>query len=527
MDAIQDIVGGSEIEASADGAISGSGHDDDGTGEYDGFGRSLKLLEWQPLDPARMSSQKKAACEEMFRRGNISFFLHPEQKKLLDWVDAKYREMSVICISRQFGKTTMLLAYAFAYCITHARSHVLFIAPHKRQLEDYILPNLNFVFSFLPDDLVPVQRGLKWTFPNGAVFRLDGVSIGRGARMRGAAVDLVVMDECRDMYDMQEMIESAISPMFTTTAGRRSGAGRLIMISTPPTSPLHEFTEKYIREAIAGDYFYSATYKQNPLLSTKRLRYLMEQLHPGGEKNATFRREYMADWTQADLEKLVVKEWDENKNDDFFVHYKGPPNPVRPYVGMDYGWGDPCGLLVGYYDYIEGCLIIEDEWFERGKNTEEVGFQLLAMERKMLAYLPGAVETIRIMDVDPSMMSSLWKSFGLRFEPAFKVPSIVAMMNKLRIAFVQGKIRIRGTCPQLRFQLKAGVYNESGNDYLRTARGGHLDLLDALKYTNLNCRYNEILGGDDEFKGLRPGQFNVSPFKNTSSFKSGVTQRPS
>lgn len=524
MGIIQDVMDGSKDETPIDGTGSDQAVDDGAVEALDEFGRSVKLLEWEPLQASKLSPQKKAACEELFRRGDISFFLHPEQKKLLDWIDQKYREVSVICISRQFGKTTMLLAYALAYCITHPRSAVLFIAPHKRQLEDFIMPKLNLVFSFLPDDLIPTQRGLQWTFPgNGATFRLDGVGIGKGTRIRGAAVDLIILDECRDMEGMKEMIESHLSPMFATTDGR------LICISTPPESPLHDFTDKYIREAMYGDYFYTATYKQNPLLSTKRLRYLMNELHPGGEKNPTFRREYMADFSVADLEKRVVREWDEERNDLFFKTYNGPPNPVRPYVGCDYGFSDPCGLLVGYYDYVEGALIIDDEYFERGKNTDDVGLQLLDMERRMRERLPGAVEPIRVMDVDPSLMSSLWKSFGLRFEPAAKVPSIVAMMNKLRIAFSQGKIRIRNTCPQLRFQLKAGVYNEKGTEYIRTNRGGHLDLIDSLKYISLNMRWHEILTGavDPNSQGLRYNQMNVSPFANKGqSFKTGVLSRP-
>lgn len=519
MESIQNTIIHETPDAEGFDPADGRDDDDGRIEEFDEFGRSLELLKWRPLVAARMSAPKKAACEELFRRGDISFFLHPEQAKLAAWLDEKHREISVICISRQFGKTTMLLAYCLAYCITHPRATVLFIAPHRRQLEDYLMPSLNFVFSFLPDDLMPLQRALKWTFPNGASFRLDGIAIGHGARVRGASADLIVLDECRDMQGMQEMIESHLAPMFSTTNGR------LVMISTPPSSPLHTFTDKYIREAIAGDYFYSATYKENPLLSTKRLRYLMEDLHPGGVKNITFRREYMADFSTADVEKLVVREWDEAANDGFFKTYKGPPNPVRPYVGLDYAFADPCGLIMGYYDYNEGCLIIEAEWFERGKNTDEVGLQLCEMEKQMRGRLPGAIEPIRVMDVDPSLASSLWKSYGLRFEMAFKVPSTVAMMNKLRIAFSQNRIRVRDTCPQLRFQLKAGVYTESGREYMRTQRGGHLDLIDALKYTALNMRWNEILAGKT-VESVKFGQMNLSPFKTSDSFKQGVLSRP-
>ena len=72
------------------------------------------------------------------------------------------------------------------------------------------------------------------------------------------------------------------APMFTTANGRP------VMISTPPEAPAHTFTDKFIREAIERNDFYSATYKQTPLLSTARLRYLTKVLYSGGEDNRPF-----------------------------------------------------------------------------------------------------------------------------------------------------------------------------------------------------------------------------------------------
>src|ERR1043165_5773823 len=81
------------------------GDDRGSASDVDEFGRSRRLLEWTPLDWAKMSQQKKLACQELLRRGNIEWLLHPEQKKLLDWIDQRRREIAVVCISRQFGKT--------------------------------------------------------------------------------------------------------------------------------------------------------------------------------------------------------------------------------------------------------------------------------------------------------------------------------------------------------------------------------------------------------------------------------------
>jgi hypothetical protein len=488
----------------------------------DEFGRFESLPEWEPIDFGGLTAAGREACYELLRRGDISWLLNPGQQRMLDWLDYKERQLACIVTSRQFGKTVAMLLYCLRYCITHPKHNVLFLAPHRAQLQHIMLPKLNFVFQFLPDDLLPHKSVMTWTFPNGSLLRLDGVSMGHGARTRGDTMHLIVMDECRDIDQLQNVIDSHVSPLLTTTHGK------LIMISTPPESPLHAMTDFYIRNAVVSGDLYKATYKDNPLLSTKRLRYLLTVQFPNGEENHIFRREYMADWSVTDPERRVVREWNVAFNDEFFEKNRTPPNPVRPYIGLDFAHTDPCGIVGGYLDYIEGCLVITHEWVERKMNTDEVGMKIMEIEAKLKEELPGAIEPLRIMDIDPALSHDLFSRFNLRFEPAFKVPSILTMLNRLRVAILQGRVRVHPRCTQLRFQLAAGVFKSKpgSTEYLRTEKGGHLDLIDALKYVNLNTRWNEVLRPkptDD----LRPGQIYVGGFgTRNDSFRSGVIDRP-
>ena len=111
--------------------------------------------------------------------------MHPEQQKLLEWIDDHKRDMAVVCISRQFGKTFLLLCYAISFALRNPRTMTLFVAPHLQQLDKILMPRVNQIFQFLPDDLVPTRRQDSWTFHNGSVVRLDGVSVGRGVSIRG------------------------------------------------------------------------------------------------------------------------------------------------------------------------------------------------------------------------------------------------------------------------------------------------------------------------------------------------------
>jgi hypothetical protein len=468
-----------------------------------------------------MSPAARLAAQELFARGDISWLLHPEQLKAMQWYEQRYREVAVYCINRQFGKTFMLLAYAVAYCLSKPKMSVLMLAPHLDQLETILMPRLNFLFQFLADEQVPLRRKESWTFRNGSVLRLDGIAVGRGVRVRGGSVHLVICDECRDVPDLTAAVESHISPMTVTTKGR------IILSSTPPDTISHSFTDKFIREAIQRGDFYSATYKQNPLLPTERLRYLMETMYPGGEENIIFRREYMADYSVSDPELRVVREWDEGANDRFFEEeYIGSQqNLVRPYTALDFASSDPCGILVGHFDPIAGCLIIEEEWFQRHMNTNDVATKIIEMEQRHHRRLPRKLPVIRIMDIDPRLMADLYTGYQLRFEPAAKSNSNIAMINRLRIIVAEGKLRVHPRCTQLKFQLRTGVFNAKMNDYLRTDRTGHLDLVDAAKYLALGVRWRELLHEPPPEVNLRHDQLRIGGFVG-ETFRHGLLNRP-
>lgn len=496
--------------------------DTDNDDPCDEFGRSLKLLAWKPVDTNRLNRKQLEVCHSFLRKGDFSWYLHPEQTKLHEWLTERERFLSAVVISRQFGKTTMMLTYCLAHCLKHPASIVLFLAPTKTQLLEIILPKMSDLFAYFPDDLLPHKNGLVWTFPNGSILRLDGLAVNKGTKIRGTAVDLCVIDECRDVIRLTEVIESVIVPMFTTRPN-----GRIILISTPPDSPAHDFVSKYVNEAIHEGNFYSATYKQNPLLSTKRLREMFRTTYKGGENNLAFRREYMADFAVADDEKRVVREWNEVENDMFLKGYHYPEYPVRIYVGMDYGFSDPCGLLCGFFDYEHGSLIVCEEWFQRGRQTDEVGEQVVSMEKRMREKLKGSsLElTTRIMDIDPSLAADLRTRWQLQFEPVYKVPSKLVMVNRLRTAFNLNRIYVMKSCPELRFQLKTGIYNEKQTDYVRTQRTGHLDLLTALLYMSLNLRWNEVLK-HEEPTYLKHNEIFVGQRSGNTSFGNFALRRP-
>ena len=87
-----------------------------------------------------------------------------------------------------------------------------------------------------------------------------------------------------------------------------------------------------------------------------------------------------------------------------------------------------------------GALAIEWEDFARHMNTSDVGRVIQDIEKKLEAV--EGPPPIRIMDCDPSLMSDLYGMSGLKFEPAYKTNSGIAMLNRLRVAVLEGKVRV-------------------------------------------------------------------------------------
>ena len=89
--------------------------------------------------------------------------------------------------------------------------------------------------------------------------------------------------------------------------------------------------------------------------------------------------------------------------------------------------------------------LIEWEHFQRHLNMSDVGRIIMDIEKKLEAV--EGPPPIRIMDCDLSVMSDLYGMFGLKFEPAYKVNSGTAMLNRLRIAALEGKVRVHPAAP--------------------------------------------------------------------------------
>ncbi|PJI40402.1 terminase family protein [Ferrovibrio sp.] len=449
------------------------------------YGTALEL--WRNGADENLTDEKRLIAGELIRRGEFTWLLHPGQLKLYDALQSSNSLTHVLNISRQFGKSFLMVLLCLIYCLRHPGSKIYYAAPTKEQVKIIVKDNINKILRYFPKDLAPKKAYDTWTFKNGSEFRLIGLNMNDGVGVRGGSAHIAVLDECRDMPNLEYIIDSNIRPMFSTTNGK------LFLISTPPDSPGHAFTAKYIAEGIAGGYYHHATYKDNPRTSPQFIESVIKSF-PDGENSPGYKREYLADYTIANENTKVVSEWNAVKNDELLSTWKGFPDRFRPLLGMDIGFNDNTAIVVGGYDWSTGTVVITHEAVLKNAITTTIGEKIGELQKDFLAKHPSAANDTWAMysDNDPRLLEELFLSYGIKIAKAHKKDKH-ASLNNLKVYLGLHKLLIVPECKQLRFQLETGVWNKSRNDYVRNDAVGHLDAMEACKYLVNSMNWNEAL----------------------------------
>ena len=90
-----------------------------------------------------------------------------------------------------------------------------------------------------PLELRPVYKtqGNVWLFPNGSRINIAGTDGKNYNKLRGGNAHLCIVDEAGFCSDLKHIINSILIPLTTITKGR------IVLSSTTPTEPDHEFNE--------------------------------------------------------------------------------------------------------------------------------------------------------------------------------------------------------------------------------------------------------------------------------------------
>ena len=431
---------------------------------------------------------KNQAISILWSKGILTFKLDHVQKELYNSYQNSKGKITVWSCSRRLGKSFALCCIALELCLKKSNKVVKFIAPTQKHVKNIIRPLFTEILKDCPEPLRPEYRTADsiYRFPNGSEIQLAGTDSGHAEGLRGGSSDLCIVDEAGFCDDLKYIIQSILIPTTTTTRGK------IILSSTPPISPDHDF-EEYRKEAeFKGNYVKKTIYDGlGSRINQEIINEIIEEM--GGEDNRDFRREYLCEVLTSE-ENAVVPEFDEMLAKEIVKEWKRPPYADN-YVAGDIGFKDLTVFLFGYYDFKKAVLVIEDEisincqkefntkiLADAIKEKENTLFQNPLTKEIMKPYL-------RVCDNNLILINDLHTLHGLTFIPTAK-DNAEAALNDMRIMLKEQRIIINPRCKTLILHLRNATWKKGRREMARSPGVGHYDAVDALKYMVRNVVYS-------------------------------------
>lgn len=426
-----------------------------------------------------MNDQSELAKKKLWLLGNLTWKLH-EAQQVLDKVFKESKgQLFVGNCSRQWGKSFWAVTKVNEVANKIPKAQIRYGAAFQTDLVDFIIPAFEKIIEDAPLECKPKKVGHFYIYPNGSRVKLVGLDKNPNG-LRGNTLDLIIIDECGFVTNLDYIYKSIIIP---ATLHRPNC--KVILISTPPSTPAHPFMDYVQKAEIEGSYV-KLDIHTNPLISEDDIVRMAQEM--GGRESTTFRRECLCEFvTDSDL--AIIPEWNDKyvqdiERDEYFQYY-------HKYVGMDLGVKDMTAILYGHYDFKRAALIIEheDEMSGSSMNTNLLVGKIRAKEKEIWDsdnstrdYNGNPVPFRRISDNNwPIMMLDFSAIHNLTFIETNK-DSLEAMINEVRLMVQAGQILINPRCKLLIGCMKYGVWDQKKKAFARSKIYGHFDHLAALIY---------------------------------------------
>lgn len=445
-----------------------------------------------------LEQHKKILIENAWRSGNLAYLLLPHQYNMYaaiwDAIDNPTVSKFALNVSRQTGKTSVLTLINIEFALRNPGAQQMFAFPVATDLKKVVKPIMDMFLEDCPDLMRPrlyVQESVI-KFPNGSMIHLSGTDKSKD-KLRGPHRHLSTCDETGFMTDLRYIVDSILIPQFKTTNGT------LLLSSTPPVTPDHDWTQIYRQCEELGNSYHQTIYDDTSLSETRLNAIIADYADQGGVASTEFRREYLAEFVVED-EYALIREWDD-KYEKVVVLSKEQDKQLyalyHKYTAMDIGYVDLTAVLYGYYDFRNARLVIEDETSMNKMSTRELAHEVRTMEDDLW----GDTEPyMRVADNNaPIMLKDLAVEHDIHFNATDK-DSLEAMLNKVREWIHNGRIIVHPRCRKLLGGLKYGVWNNKHKAFARSKIYGHYDHLAALLYLVRNV---------DEYSNPVPKNFGI------------------
>lgn len=427
----------------------------------------------------------------LWKKGVISWKLRPVQLRIKSAIENSSSIKYVINSARRIGKSFTLCVMAIEDALSIEEAQIRFASPTHKMLKKILLPIMRTITKDMQPELKPTYNSVDGVFyfpSTGSEIHMAGASMGNEENLRGLCADRCYIDEAGYIPNLKYLVEDVLMPQLITTRNKKNRVkgSQLVMCSTPPKTPAHDFAEYIHKAEKDGNYscfdIYSAGYDDKLIELFK--------IECGGENSSTWRREYLCQLI-VDEDYALVPEWRDNysQEPDFDSNYKY----YEKIVSMDVGICDFTAILFGYYDFSKAILYIIDEIIMSGKRmtTEKLATAIKNKEQELWGELASPT---RIADNNsPLLLQDLSIIHELHFSPT-KKETLDVMLNQLRVWVDNGRIIIDPKCKHLLGCMRYGVWDESRTKFARSSVYGHYDGLAALMYAvrNVDAHTNPI-----------------------------------
>ncbi len=394
-------------------------------------------------------------------------------------------------LARQSGKSYGMAIIGTITCMEKPNVIVKLLTDTKLHCKTIFEPIFRQIFDEFPNDLKPeyIPSQYVYIFKNGSQIQLAGSDGNSAERLRGQKSDLVLVDEAGFCNNLEYNVMSILLPTTTHTGGK------IVLASTPPEDPAHEFLQ-FIERAEKDNLLTKKTVYDNPLLTSGQIENIVSKFS-GGANNSQFRREYLCEIVK-DEQMSVLPEVDDDLLRQIVKEVE-PPAFCNRYVAMDIGFKDLTVVLFGYYDFREDIIVIQDEIVKNGKEIHLPKFTKEIQDKEAELWTNPLTNELfkpdsRLSDINPfviqeiTIASNNQISFGMASKD-----NKLANLNKLRVMLAAKKIIINPKCTTLARHLKNCRWKDktSKEEFARSPDEGHYDAVDALLYFTRAVNYKK------------------------------------
>lgn len=448
-------------------------------------------------DPTQLWDTADAEYQEavtvLWEKAELRYKLDESQQRVYDHfsraiagVEESAEREYVLDVSRRWGKSTIMCLIAVETALDAPDGRIPYGAPTRDMVRELLVPIMHWVMRDCPPHLRPTfyETRKEWVFRNGARIKMVGCNQDPDS-LRGTSSAAAFLDEAGFIRRLDYIAEEVLRPQLLTEP-----SSFLLMGSTPPETPGHPWSAKYVPEAKSKGLYVHRTIEDNPRITDGARRAFIEKA--GGRTSTRCRRELFAEHV-IEESLAIIPEFQHVK--DEVVCELPRPTCFHAYAALDPGWTHLCAGLFGYLDFLEQRVVIENDFAMRHAHTRDVAEKIKEIEVGLWGGMvqPGTMKPqpyMRYSDTDMRLIADLQKEYSLLFSPTAKDDRDHAIAQ-VRVWMQQKKIWIHPRCTTLIAHLDHGIWNTSRKQFAENPYHGHFDAIAALVYLMRNIQWRK------------------------------------